>query len=124
MIYGKKEWLSCFTEKNPVFILNASRASPPSSLLVLLSLYESKSFKILLKMRNESVSLCFSLISCICSLLNLFLLLILDFKLIKIRGVTKKKPNCINQALGTMPIGKPLAHRETQLLSSIGLQFL
>ena len=41
-----------------------------------------------------------------------------------IRGVTKKKPDCINYALGTMPIGKPLAHRETKLLSSIVLQFL
>ena len=31
----------------------------------------------------------------------------------------KKKPDCINHAVGTMPIGKPLAHRETQLLNSI-----
>ena len=37
--------------------------------------------------------------------------------------VRQKKPDCINHALGTMPIGKPLAHRETQLLSSIVLQF-
>ena len=41
-----------------------------------------------------------------------------------IRVVTKKKPDCINHAVGTMPIGKPLAHRETQLLSSVVLQFL
>ena len=34
---------------------------------------------------------------------------------IKIQRVTKKKLNCINHALGTMPIDKPLAHRETQL---------
>ena len=36
----------------------------------------------------------------------------------------KKKLDCINHALGTMPIGKPLAHREMQLLSYIVLQFL
>ena len=41
-----------------------------------------------------------------------------------IQGVTKKKPDCINHALGTMPIGKLLAHRKTQLLSFIVLQFL
>ena len=40
-----------------------------------------------------------------------------------LQGVTRKKPDCINHALGTMPIGKPLAHRETQILSSIALQF-
>ena len=40
-----------------------------------------------------------------------------------VQGVTKKKPDCINHAFGTMAIGKPLAHRETQLLNSIGLQF-
>ena len=41
-----------------------------------------------------------------------------------IQDVTKKKPDCINHALGTMPIDKPLAHHETQLISSIVLQFL
>ena len=41
-----------------------------------------------------------------------------------IRGLTKKKSDCFNHALGTMPIGKPLAHCKTQLLSSIVLQFL
>ena len=41
-----------------------------------------------------------------------------------LQGVTKKKPDCINHALGTIPINKPLAHREIQLLSSIVLQFL
>ena len=40
------------------------------------------------------------------------------------RGVIKKKPDSINHAPGTMPIGKPFAHRETQLLSSNVLQFL
>ena len=38
-----------------------------------------------------------------------------------LRGATRKKPDCINHALGTIPIGKPLAHRETQLFSSIRL---
>ena len=41
-----------------------------------------------------------------------------------IRGVTKKQPDCINHAVGTMLIGKPLAQRETQLPSSIVLQFV
>ena len=41
-----------------------------------------------------------------------------------IRSVTKKKLDCINHALGTMPIGRQLAHCETQLLSSIVSQFL
>ena len=44
--------------------------------------------------------------------------------ILSIQGVTKKKQDCINHAVGTMPIGKPLAHRETQLLSSIVSQFL
>ena len=51
-------------------------------------------------------------------------LLSITCKVVVIRGVTKKKLDCINHALGTMPIGKPLAHHETQLLSSIVLQFL
>ena len=38
--------------------------------------------------------------------------------------MTKKKLDCINHAVGTMPIGKPLAHHEAQLLSSVVLQFL
>ena len=41
-----------------------------------------------------------------------------------LQGVTKNKPDCINHTLGTMPISKPLAHCETQLLNSIVLQFL
>ena len=32
------------------------------------------------------------------------------------QGETKKKPDCINHAVGTMPIGKPLAHRTLQHL--------
>ena len=44
--------------------------------------------------------------------------------LFHIQGVTKKKPDYINHTLGTMPISKPLIHFETQLLSSIVLQFL
>ena len=36
----------------------------------------------------------------------------------------KKKLDCINHAVGTMPIGKPLADCETQLFSSIVLEVL
>ena len=40
-----------------------------------------------------------------------------------IQGVTKKKLDCFNNALGTMPIGKPLGHCNTQLLSYVVLHF-
>ena len=39
-----------------------------------------------------------------------------------VRGVTKKKQNCIYHILGLMPIGSPLVHHARQLPSSIVLQ--
>ena len=42
---------------------------------------------------------------------------------VTVRDVTKKKPDCINHALGTKPIGKSRGHRKIQLLSYVGLQF-
>ena len=46
------------------------------------------------------------------------------YDILNIQGMTKKKLDRINHSLGTMPIGKPLAHCETQLLNFIVLQFL
>ena len=36
-----------------------------------------------------------------------------------LRGVTKKKSNCINHAFGTMPVGKPLGHRKNNFLAML-----
>ena len=40
------------------------------------------------------------------------------------RGVTKKKRDCMNQALVAMATGKPLGHNKRQLLSSVVIKLL